>query len=78
MKNNNEKIEIDKELYDILRCLVVALMNKYCENETFILTREQRTELVGSISLFVKRELLDNLDEKYSLFPPKFKEETSC
>uniref|UniRef100_A0A6H2A5S5 Uncharacterized protein n=1 Tax=viral metagenome TaxID=1070528 RepID=A0A6H2A5S5_9ZZZZ len=61
--------KVDKEFIDTLKCLTVALMDLYCPNKEFILTKEHRKSLVGRINIQVKRETLNNLDDRYYLFP---------
>ncbi len=63
-----EKIEVDKEMFDTMRCLVVALIDKYCDDKEFILTKEQRKDLAGQIKIQVCRETLENLDDRYYLY----------
>lgn len=63
-----EKIEVDKEMFDTMRCLIVALIDKHCDSKEFILTKEQRKDLVGQIKIKVGREVLDNNDERYYLY----------
>lgn len=60
-----ETVIVDKELYSTLRCLVIALMDKYCPNGEFILTKEQRRNLVSRININCYSETLDNLDDRY-------------
>ena len=62
---DNETVTIDKAMYTTIKCLVVALMDKYCPNKEFILTREHRGKLIGRLSVNVYAETLDNLDDKY-------------
>ena len=61
------KIEVDKELYITMKCLIVALMHKYCPDNEFVLTKEQRKKLIGLFSVNVQEEVLDNLDSVYYL-----------
>ena len=76
-QNQNKKIEVDKDLYATMRCLIIALMHKYCPDNEFILTREQRKRLISLLSINVHVETLDNLDDKYYLthMGEKFEEE---
>jgi hypothetical protein len=60
-----ETVEVDKDLYSTLRCLTIALMDKYCPNGEFILTREHRQKLVSRLSINAYCETLDNLDDRY-------------
>ncbi len=61
----SNQITVDKELWDTLRCLTISLMDEYCPNKEYILTKEQRRKLVNQFSINVDREVLDNLDERY-------------
>ena len=62
---SQETVTINKDLYDIMRCLTVALMDKYCPNGEFILTKEHRKSLVDRFQINVQTEIMDNLDARY-------------
>lgn len=65
-----ETIEVDKELYSTIGCLVIALMDKYCPDGEFIMTKEQRHKLIcQSFITRVRRKTMDNLDDLYYIWP---------
>ncbi len=60
-----EQITINKDLYITMKCLIAALMDKYCPNKKFILTKEHRFDLMCQMNINVCAKTLDNLDDLY-------------